>query len=65
MIASFTSLLKLTLYFVSSNDPNYYSKTIFDGYSFVRYSMIALDLASMTMFSLVILLDPHFITSFR
>jgi len=65
MIASFASLLKLTLYFAASNDINYYSNYLIDGYSFVRYSMIALDLASMTMFSLVILLDPHFIASFR
>jgi len=45
MLETFTNLLKLTLYFVGSYDPNYFSVNIIDGYSFVRYSMIALDLA--------------------
>ena len=62
---TFVNLLKMTCFFVGSYDPNYYSATFPDGYSFIRLSLVGLDLSSFTFLALVILLEPFFLANLR
>jgi hypothetical protein len=62
---TFVNLLKVTCFFVGSYDPKYYSRTIPDGYSFIRLALVLMDLASFTFLNLAILVEPTFIQAWR
>ena len=65
IVETFINFIRLTLYFIGSYDPLYFSYSINDGYSNLRYSVIGLDLTSTALLGIVMLIEPTFISSFR
>lgn len=59
------NLLKMTCFFVGSYDPLYYSRILPDGYTFIRMSLVGLDILSFNLLAMVILVEPHFLAAFR
>ena len=65
IVETFINFIRLTLYLIGSYDPLFFSYSINDGYSNLRYSVIGLDLTSTALLALVMLIEPTFIASFR